>query len=118
MKIQTTKNAETSRAHAVRRRIAVAAVLCLLLPLLAVTVCAESTGATAAPVAALENLMNLLLGIVRVVGAGCALWGIIQLGMSISSHDPSQRVQGLLTLAGGLIIAFAPEILAFLGVSV
>ena len=31
--------------------------------------------------------------------------------MSMKSHDPSQRANGVLTLAGGLIIVFTKEIL-------
>ena len=37
--------------------------------------------------------------------------GIVQVGLSLQSHDPSQRSQGFLTLAGGLVITFAKEIL-------
>ena len=39
------------------------------------------------------------------------LWGIVQIGMAIKSHDPSQRASGFMTLAGGVIIAFAKQIL-------
>ena len=42
-------------------------------------------------------------------------WGIVQVGMSIQSHDASQRTQGLLCLFGGLLIAFAKEILTLIG---
>ena len=42
-------------------------------------------------------------------------WGIVQVGMSIQSHDASQRSQGFLCLFGGLVIAFAKEILAAIG---
>ena len=38
-------------------------------------------------------------------------FGVLQLGLSLKSHDPSQRSQGFLTLAGGLVITFAKEIL-------
>ena len=31
--------------------------------------------------------------------------------MSLKSHDPSQRANGFLTLAGGVAITFAKEIL-------
>lgn len=31
--------------------------------------------------------------------------------MSLKSHDPSQRANGFLTLAGGVVITFAKEIL-------
>lgn len=42
-------------------------------------------------------------------------WGIVQLGMSIQSHDASQRTQGILCVFGGLIIAFSKEILTTIG---
>ena len=32
-------------------------------------------------------------------------------GLSFQSHDPSQRSNGFLTLAGGVVITFAKEIL-------
>ena len=35
----------------------------------------------------------------------------VQVGLSLKSHDPSQRANGFLTLAGGIIITFAKEIL-------
>ena len=38
-------------------------------------------------------------------------WGVVQVGLSFQSHDPSQRSQGCLTLAGGLVVTFAKEIL-------
>ena len=37
----------------------------------------------------------------------------MQVGLSLKSHDPSQRANGFLTLAGGVIITFAKEILDF-----
>ena len=43
-------------------------------------------------------------------------WGIVQLGMSIQSHDASQRTQGILCVFGGLLIAFSKEILSAIGV--
>jgi len=35
----------------------------------------------------------------------------VQVGLSAQSRAPSQRSQGFLTLAGGLVITFAKEIL-------
>ena len=32
--------------------------------------------------------------------------GIMQVGLSLKSHNPSQRANGFLTLAGGIIITF------------
>ena len=37
-------------------------------------------------------------------------FGVVQVGLSLKSHDPSQRANGFLTLAGGVIITFAKEI--------
>ena len=38
-------------------------------------------------------------------------FGVVQLGLSLKSHDPSQRANGFLTVGGGIIITFAKEIL-------
>ena len=42
------------------------------------------------------------------------IFGVIQIGLSFQSHDPSQRSNGFLTLAGGVIVTFAKEILALI----
>ena len=36
---------------------------------------------------------------------------IVQIGLSLKSHDASQRANGFLTFFGGVIIAFAKDIL-------
>ena len=54
---------------------------------------------------------NLIFGLIRAVGLILLGWGIVQVGLSFQSHDPSQRSQGFLTLAGGIVITFAKEIL-------
>ena len=41
-------------------------------------------------------------------------FGIVQVGLSLKSHDPSQRANGIMTVAGGIIITFAKEILALI----
>ena len=43
------------------------------------------------------------------------IFSAIKVGMSIQSHDASQRSQGFLCLFGGLVIAFAKEILSAIG---
>ena len=47
----------------------------------------------------------------KAIGYGLLGWGVVQVGLSFQSHDPSQRSQGFLTLAGGLVVTFAKEIL-------
>ena len=67
--------------------------------------------ATDYPLAVINNLKNFMYQIIGAIGAILLLWGIVQIGMAIKSHDPSQRANGFMTLAGGVIIAFAKQIL-------
>ena len=67
--------------------------------------------ATDDPLAVINNLKNFMYQIIGAIGAILLLWGIVQVGMAIKSHDPSQRANGFMTLAGGVIIAFAKQIL-------
>ena len=41
-------------------------------------------------------------------------FGILQVGLSLKSHDPSQRANGMLTVAGGIVITFTKEILSLI----
>ena len=67
------------------------------------------------PIAVVNNLSDFIFGLIRAVGLIILGWGVVQVGMSIQSHDASQRTQGLLCLFGGLLIAFAKEILTLIG---
>ena len=67
--------------------------------------------ATNDPIAVVSNLSNFIFGVIRAIGMILLGFGIVQVGMSLKSHDPSQRANGFLTLAGGIIITFAKEIL-------
>ena len=67
--------------------------------------------ATTDPLAVIGNLNTFIFSVIRAVGLILLGWGIVQIGLSLQSHDPSQRSQGFLTLAGGIIITFAKEIL-------
>ena len=51
---------------------------------------------------------------IRAIGLILLGFGIVQVGLSLKSHDPSQRAIGFLTLAGGIIITFAKEILTLI----
>ena len=63
------------------------------------------------PIAVVSNLSSFIFGLIRAVGLILLGWGIVQVGLSLQSHDPSQRSNGFLTLAGGIVITFAKEIL-------
>ena len=63
------------------------------------------------PLSVVNNLSTFIFGLIRAVGLILLGWGIVQVGLSLQSHDPSQRSNGFLTLAGGIVITFAKEIL-------
>ena len=76
---------------------------------------APTTGATGDPLTIVNNLSDFIFNIIKAVGVIVLGWGIVQVGMSVQSHDASQRTQGFLCLFGGLMIAFAKEILTAIG---
>lgn len=76
--------------------------------------CCFSTTAFAAngdPLTVVNNLSTFIFSLIRAIGLILLGWGVVQVGLSFQSHDPSQRSQGFLTLAGGLVVTFAKEIL-------
>lgn len=66
------------------------------------------------PITVVNNLSNFIFGLIRAIGLILLGFGIVQVGLSLKSHDPSQRANGFLTLAGGVIITFAKEILTLI----
>ena len=67
--------------------------------------------ATNDPVAVVNNFSDFMFGLIRAIGMILLGLGIVQVGLSLKSHDPSQRANGFMTVAGGIIITFAKEIL-------
>jgi len=67
--------------------------------------------ATNDPLEVINNLSEFIFGLIRAIGMILLAFGIVQVGLSLKSHDPSQRANGFLTLAGGIIITFTKEIL-------
>ena len=63
------------------------------------------------PLNAINNLSIFVFAAIRAIGIILLGWGVVQIGMSLQSHDPSQRSTGFLTFFGGLMIALAKEIL-------
>lgn len=63
------------------------------------------------PISVVNNLSDFIFGLIRAVGMIILGFGVVQVGMSLKSHDPTQRANGIMTLAGGIVITFAKEIL-------
>jgi hypothetical protein len=84
----------------------VALVLCLSISTTAL--------AAADPLTVVNNLSDFMFSIIRAIGVILLGFGIVQIGMSLKSHDPSQRSNGFMTFFGGLLIMFAKEILTLI----
>ena len=63
------------------------------------------------PLGVVNNLSDFIFSLIRAIGLILLGWGVVQVGLSFQGHDPAQRSQGFLTLAGRLVITFAKEIL-------
>ena len=89
-------------------RAAALVLVCAVLPM--------SAYAADDPLTIVNNLSDFIFSCIRAIGIIILGWGVVQVGMSVQSHDASQRTQGFLCLFGGLLIAFAKEILTAIGV--
>lgn len=110
MKMHTSNTTLVNRRKT-RRYMGVWTALVLSLCLFTVPAFAASSD----PLTIVGNLSDFIFSIIKAVGVIILGWGIVQVGMSIQSHDASQRTQGFLCLFGGLMIAFAKEILTTIG---
>ena len=72
-------------------------VFCLSVSLFCVTAFAVDGD----PLTIVNNLSNFIFSCIKAIGVIILGWGIVQVGMSIQSHDASQRSQGFLCLFGG-----------------
>lgn len=101
---------QTRRARRLYFTCAAAMVLCA-----ALTIPASAASGGSDPLSIVNNLSDFIFSCIKAIGVIILGWGIVQLGMSIQSHDASQRSQGMLCVFGGLIIAFSKEILSAIG---
>lgn len=93
-----------------RRLMGIWAALVIALCVLPMTVFADGD-----PLGVVNNLSDFIFSAIRAIGIIILGWGVVQVGMSVQSHDASQRTQGFLCLFGGLLITFAKEILSLIG---
>ena len=78
----------------------------------AVLLSAMSTTAFAAdPLSTINSLSDFIFSAIKAIGFILLGFGVVQSGLSLKSHDASQRANGFLTFFGGVIIAFAKDIL-------
>ena len=102
MKKKTTLN-HSDRTRKARLRYFTAALTCVL----AYAICTPAFAAGEDPLTAINNLSTFVFSAIKAIGVILLGWGVVQIGLSLQSHDPSQRSTGFLTFFGGLVIAFA-----------
>lgn len=84
-------------------------VLVLVFTVFSITACAAGD-----PITVVNNLSDFIFGLIRAIGMILLGFGIVQVGLSLKTHDPSQRANGFMTVAGGIVITFAKEILSLI----
>ena len=84
---------------------------CLILIL---TVSVAPAFAADDPLDVVNSPSDFIFSLIRTVGLILLGYGILQVGLSLQSHDPSQRSNGILTIAGGVVITFTREILTLI----
>lgn len=89
-------------------------ILCVVAVTILLLTTSSAVFAADDPLTVINNLSDFVFGLIRAVGIILLGWGIVQVGLSLQSHDPSQRSNGFLTLAGGIVITFAKEILTLI----
>ena len=98
-----------ARKQTTKRIYAVFAVLCLTMTLLT-----SQAFATDDPLTVVSNLSDFIFSLIRAIGLILLGFGILQIGLALKSHDASQRANGMLTVAGGIVITFTKEILSLI----
>jgi hypothetical protein len=85
----------------------------MVLVVMAVAMCMMTNTVLAAgdPLSTINSLSDFIFSAIKAIGLILLGFGIVQIGLSLKSHDASQRANGFLTFFGGVIIAFAKDIL-------
>lgn len=110
--MQNMKNTPEGRKKMKRRAKRLYALfVCLVVAMMAMAVPALAADD---PLQIVSNLSEFIFSLIRAIGLILLGFGILQLGLSLKSHDPSQRANGMLTIAGGIVITFTKEILALI----
>ena len=100
------RNIKIDKAASVLRKAKIVLVtMAVMLSLMSNTVLAAD------PLATINSLSDFIFSAIKAIGLILLGFGVVQIGLSLKSHDASQRANGFLTFFGGVIIAFAKDIL-------
>ena len=62
------------------------------------------------PLAVISNTNEYLFKVLSYIGTFMLGYGVVQLGLSLKSHDPSQKDTGIMYIASGAMITFTKQI--------
>lgn len=100
------RNTKIAKAASILKKAKMVLVsMALMLSLMTNTVLAAD------PLTTINSLSDFIFSAIKAIGLILLGFGIVQIGLSLKSHDASQRANGFLTFFGGVIIAFAKDIL-------
>ena len=83
----------------------------LIISAVVLSIASGNAFAAADPLGAINNLSTFIFSAIKTIGLILLAFVIVQIGLSLKSHDASQRANGFLTFFGGVIITFAKDIL-------
>ena len=63
------------------------------------------------PIEVVNNLSDFIFTVIRGIGFIILGFSIVQFGLAMKSHDPSQKANSVIGFVGGLFIVFAKEII-------
>ena len=92
---------ESRKKNERRARRVYAFFACLVLSMAAMIV---SAFAADDPLAVVGNLSDFMFSLISAVGLILLGFGVLQIGLSLKSHDSSHHANGMLTVAGGTVI--------------
>ena len=61
--------------------------------------CTTTAFAASDPLTVINNLSDFIFGLIRAIGMILLGFGVVQIGLSLKSHDPSQRANGFLNFS-------------------
>ena len=67
--------------------------------------------AASGPLESINKLSTFIFAAIKAIGLIMLGFGVVQIGLSLKSHVPGQRAQGIMAFFGGVVIAFAKDIL-------
>ena len=85
--------------------------VCLVVSIFALVFPAFATSASAIT-GKINNLYNLVLGIIKAAGAIVLAWGVFEFAAGYQSHDSSQQTQSLKKVISGILMCGASTVIS------